>query len=797
MVGFQVSGNGEPATCTFDGAPAAAAGPPAATATPRRPRPPAGGGTMGGFTPYADMTLYPQYNLTAARRPRARSSSTWPSSPTAGPATRSGAGSPRSPTRPRSPTSPRCRPRAATCGSPSAARTATRSRRTAPRRPRSEAAYQSVISAYNLQVHRLRHRGRGDRPTPRRTTCATRRSPQLEQADPGLQVSYTLPVLPTGLTSDGVAVLQSAETYGASIAAVNVMAMDYGSSFPGDMATLAEQAATATAAQVQSVWTSLTTAQALAKIAITPMIGVNDAAPARPSPWPTPPPGRLGQGERHGVDLVLVGEPRQRVLRRRRRATPRRPAPRWSSRPASSARRSAPSTTDQPAQRTGRRRRAARCAARLPTRLPDCADAPAGHGVAIDRVRRPVNRTAAGYVIMMSADSPPRGNATGPTPAGADGPRPRAGRPRARPPFALRMRRFAPFAASGRTHARRRANGGNPPPGRARRTSDTRRPPGGSGQRTAAGRTATPERSADDLSRFGWSDAPLRGERIDDEQAPPLSRDAFTEQADKALKTDGALSRLWPIRPARSGARTVPQLRRDGEYGVPRSASLSEIRTRTGDEAVAGSPDLSVAQAGGRRAGGLGAGVIGSGCGDARGSNPAPDGCTCVEAPGPPGPGASCLYDHCVNMITVSTWSLRRHGLRAGRHRGRRVSCDLLLRGQQSTATVAATAGCCCVRVRGRRTGQLQRAGDVAEGLAAPRADVGLGDAEDRCSRSRISEVWSSGRSRRSRRPSTARRRWRAPGSRRRSARRRRTRPRCRPAAVGGGTWSNSPSFSS
>jgi hypothetical protein len=42
------------------------------------------------------------------------------------------------------------------------------------------------------------------------------------------------------------------------------------------MATLAEQAATATAGQVQGVWTTLSSAQALAKIAVTPMIGVND-----------------------------------------------------------------------------------------------------------------------------------------------------------------------------------------------------------------------------------------------------------------------------------------------------------------------------------------------------------------------------------------------------------------------------------------------------------------------------------------------------------------------------------------
>jgi hypothetical protein len=137
------------------------------------------------------------------------------------------------------------------------------------------AAYQSVIKQYSLTEIDFDVEGAAIADTNsinlRNQAIAT-----LEQEDPNLQVSYTLPVLPSGLTSEGVAVLSNAKADGASIAAVNVMAMDYGASFPGDMATLAEQAATATMKQVQSVWTSLSTAQAYAKIAVTPMIGVND-----------------------------------------------------------------------------------------------------------------------------------------------------------------------------------------------------------------------------------------------------------------------------------------------------------------------------------------------------------------------------------------------------------------------------------------------------------------------------------------------------------------------------------------
>ena len=137
------------------------------------------------------------------------------------------------------------------------------------------AAYQSVVKQYSLTEIDFDVEGAAVADTAsinlRNQAIAT-----LEQEDPGLQVSYTLPVLPSGLTGEGVAVLANAKADGANIAAVNVMAMDYGASFPGDMATLAEQAATATMKQVQSVWTNLSTAQAYAKIAVTPMIGVND-----------------------------------------------------------------------------------------------------------------------------------------------------------------------------------------------------------------------------------------------------------------------------------------------------------------------------------------------------------------------------------------------------------------------------------------------------------------------------------------------------------------------------------------
>jgi hypothetical protein len=94
----------------------------------------------------------------------------------------------------------------------------------------------------------------------------------LEAANPGLVVSVTLPVLPTGLAADGVAFLDLAKQDGARIDLVNVMAMDYGSSFTGDMGQEAIQAAQNTLTQVQADWPGDT----YADIGVTPMIGQND-----------------------------------------------------------------------------------------------------------------------------------------------------------------------------------------------------------------------------------------------------------------------------------------------------------------------------------------------------------------------------------------------------------------------------------------------------------------------------------------------------------------------------------------
>mgnify|MGYP001821480736 CR=1 FL=1 len=95
-----------------------------------------------------------------------------------------------------------------------------------------------------------------------------------------LEVSLTLPVLPQGLTHDGLATVQSAADAGVDGVAVNLMAMDYGDSAApdpdGQMGQYAIDAANNTAAQLLAVWPALSAQQRLQRVGLTPMIGRND-----------------------------------------------------------------------------------------------------------------------------------------------------------------------------------------------------------------------------------------------------------------------------------------------------------------------------------------------------------------------------------------------------------------------------------------------------------------------------------------------------------------------------------------
>ena len=143
-----------------------------------------------------------------------------------------------------------------------------------------QAAYQQVISAYDVNKIDFDIEGAAVDETAA-NALRDQALVALQKANPGLQVSFTLPVLPSGLPSDEDAILTGAVQAGVNISAVNVMAMDYGDGAApnpgGQMGTFAIDAATATDAQVASAM-GISDAAAWSKVAVTPMIGVNDTS---------------------------------------------------------------------------------------------------------------------------------------------------------------------------------------------------------------------------------------------------------------------------------------------------------------------------------------------------------------------------------------------------------------------------------------------------------------------------------------------------------------------------------------
>ncbi|MBD0420675.1 cellulose binding domain-containing protein [Streptomyces sp. TRM S81-3] len=136
------------------------------------------------------------------------------------------------------------------------------------------AAYGKVVDAYGLTKVDFDVEG-GALPDRAANTRRAQAIAQLQKQHPGLDVSFTLPVMPEGLTQAGVDLLADAKAAGVRIGTVNIMAMDYGPAYSGDMGTYAEQAATATQAQIKGVL-GLSDGAAWKTVAVTPMIGVND-----------------------------------------------------------------------------------------------------------------------------------------------------------------------------------------------------------------------------------------------------------------------------------------------------------------------------------------------------------------------------------------------------------------------------------------------------------------------------------------------------------------------------------------
>ncbi|WP_416959635.1 chitinase [Streptomyces sp. Agncl-13] len=99
----------------------------------------------------------------------------------------------------------------------------------------------------------------------------------LQEERTDLKVSFTLPVMPSGLDSDSLALLESANDNAVEVSTVNIMTMNYGESYTADMGDYAITSATATHTQLKKVF-GLSDAGAWQGMALTSMLGVNDVS---------------------------------------------------------------------------------------------------------------------------------------------------------------------------------------------------------------------------------------------------------------------------------------------------------------------------------------------------------------------------------------------------------------------------------------------------------------------------------------------------------------------------------------
>ncbi|MGW3987650.1 chitinase [Streptomyces sp. NPDC004830] len=98
---------------------------------------------------------------------------------------------------------------------------------------------------------------------------------RLQDERPGLEVTFTLPVMPSGLDEHALALLGSANDHGVRVRTVNLMTMNYAREYHGDMGGYARTAARAAHAQLRKVF-GTSEAAAWHGMALTSMIGVND-----------------------------------------------------------------------------------------------------------------------------------------------------------------------------------------------------------------------------------------------------------------------------------------------------------------------------------------------------------------------------------------------------------------------------------------------------------------------------------------------------------------------------------------
>lgn len=97
----------------------------------------------------------------------------------------------------------------------------------------------------------------------------------LQKTHPETQLSFTLPVMPEGLTLNGEQIINAAKEADLTFH-VNIMAMDYGPAYGGNMGNYAIQAATNVHHFLTAMYPQQSSTALWKSIEVTPMIGVND-----------------------------------------------------------------------------------------------------------------------------------------------------------------------------------------------------------------------------------------------------------------------------------------------------------------------------------------------------------------------------------------------------------------------------------------------------------------------------------------------------------------------------------------
>ncbi|MBJ7451520.1 MAG: hypothetical protein JHC71_05465 [Blastococcus sp.] len=146
-------------------------------------------------------------------------------------------------------------------------------------------AYRDVVDRYDLSVIDLDIEGAAiadQAANARRAEALAALQRERDADDSPLDVWLTLPVAPSGLTSEALDLVRTTLAGGVELTGVNVMTMNYGGSRPEtqSMILATEQALRATAGQVQTLYEeagiSLDDAAAWSRVGATPMIGQND-----------------------------------------------------------------------------------------------------------------------------------------------------------------------------------------------------------------------------------------------------------------------------------------------------------------------------------------------------------------------------------------------------------------------------------------------------------------------------------------------------------------------------------------